>query len=121
MRNAHWMVVVGVLLMLVGALDAMEGSVLILAGSGLAAVGARLAHGRGEALLAWAFALLLSGVAAMVALTAAGGFGGDSGRSAWWGLLLLPYAAGWILGLAGATVWLMDDRDHPDRGQLAPR
>jgi hypothetical protein len=109
MRHARSLVVVGVLLMLIGALDLLEGAVLILVGAGLAAVGARLAPARGEALLGWAFAMVAAGVAALIGLSVAGGFGGDSGRSAWWGLLLLPYAVGWALGLLRAAMWLIND------------
>ena len=115
MRGTRALVAVGVLLMLVGALDPLEGSLLILTGSGLAAVGARLAHGRRGTLLAWAFALVLAGVVALVTLSALGGFGGDSGRSAWWALLLLPYLVGWLLGIAGAIMWLMDHRGAEPR------
>jgi hypothetical protein len=104
-------VVVGVLLMLIGALDLLEGAVVILVGTCLAALGARLAPARGDPLRAWAFPLVAAGVAALLGLTVAGGFGGDSGRSAWWGLALLPYAIGWALGLLGAAVWLTVDYD----------
>jgi hypothetical protein len=113
-------VVVGVLLMLIGAVDLLEGAALILAGTGLAAVGARLAPERGETLLAWAFVLVAGGVAALVALRATGGFGGDSGRSAGWGLLLLPYAAGWVMGLLGASLWLGNHYDHYDAARRQP-
>ena len=30
-----------------------------------------------------------------------GGFGGSSGRSAWWALLILPYLIGWSIDLWG--------------------
>lgn len=115
MRRARSLVVVGVLLMLIGAMDLLEGAVVILVGTGLAALGVRLAPVRGEALLAWAFPLVAAGVAALLGLTATGGFGGASGRSAWWGLLLLPYAVGWALGLLGAAAWLTNDYDAARR------
>ena len=47
------LIVVGVLLMLVGALDPLEGAVAIVAGSGMAAVGAHLGHSRRRAVLEW--------------------------------------------------------------------
>jgi hypothetical protein len=119
MRHARSLVVVGVLLMLIGAMDLLQGAALILVGIGLAAVGARLAPARGEALLAWAFTMVAAGVGALVGLTMTSGFGGDSGRSAWWGLLLLPYAMGWALGLLGAALWLTSDYDAARR-QPAP-
>jgi hypothetical protein len=48
-------------------------------------------------------ALIAVGVAALFGLSAIGGFGGPSGRSMWWGLLLLPYPIGWVIGLLGAV------------------
>jgi hypothetical protein len=38
-----------------------------------------------------------------------GGFGGTSGRSMWWGLLILPYLAGWNMGIwgPGSPRWLL--------------
>ena len=50
-----------------------------------------------------ALALVALGVGALWGLSAVGGFGGSSGRSMWWGALLLPYPAGWILGVVGAV------------------
>lgn len=117
MVRPRTLIVVGVLLMVAGALDPLEGAAAILAGSGMAAVGARLGHSRRRALLEWGFGLIVAGVASMIVLSALGGFGGfggGSGRSAWWGLLLLPYAVGWVTGLAGAALWLMDGlRNRP--------
>jgi 4-hydroxybenzoate polyprenyltransferase len=34
-------------------------------------------------------------------LSAVGGFGGTTGRSAWWAVLILPYLAGWAVGILG--------------------
>ena len=108
------LIVVGVLLMLVGALDPLEGAVAIVVGSGMAAVGAHLSHSPRRALLEWGFGLIVVGVACMIVLSALGGLGGDSGRSACWGLLLLPYAAGWVTGLTGAGLWAVDGlRNRP--------
>ena len=112
--RSRTLIIVGVLLMLLGALDPMEGAVAIVAGSGMAAVGARLGHSRRRAILEWGFGLIVVGVACLIVLSALGGFGGDSGRSAWWGLLLLPYAAGWVTGLTGAALWAADGlRNRP--------
>jgi hypothetical protein len=43
----------------------------------------------------------------MLVLSAAGGIGGRSGHSMWWGILILPYPAGWLLALAGAVSGLV--------------
>lgn len=97
--------------MLVGALDPMEGSIVILPGSGLVALGTFL--GRCErrwiAYRALVFILIAIGVGAMWGLTRAGGFGGNSGRSMWWGVLILPYLIGWSMGIwgPGSPRWLL--------------
>ena len=94
--------VAGFIAMLVGAVDPLEGSVLIFVGSGLVALGAFLAHDARRLVVyrTSVFVLIAAGVGAMWGLTAAGGFGGASGRTMWWGVLLLPYLAGWFM-----TVW----------------
>jgi hypothetical protein len=53
----------------------------------------------------------------MFALSAVGGIGGKSGHSMWWGVLMLPYPVGWILGLAGAISALI--RSFKARSQRA--
>ncbi|MCX6899471.1 MAG: hypothetical protein NT105_12305 [Verrucomicrobia bacterium] len=102
--------VVGGIGMVVGGLDPLEGSVLILPGSGLMALGTYLsqAERRLIACKVWAFILVAIGVGAMWGLSMEGGFGGSSGRSGWWGLLMLPYLIGWSIGMwgPGAPRWL---------------
>ncbi len=97
------MVVVGSIGLLAGALDPLEGSVVILVGSGLLALGTFL--GQGDSRLvryrALVFILIALGVGAMWGLTAIGGFGGNSGHSMWWGVLILPYLIGWLMGIGG--------------------
>ena len=97
------MVVIGSIGLLAGALDPLEGSVAILIGSGLVALGTFLAHGERRLIRyrALVFLLIAIGVAALWGLSAVGGFGGKSGLSMWWGLLLLPYLIGWPLAIAG--------------------
>lgn len=81
----------------------MEGSVPILLGSGLVALGTFLGQGdrRVMAYRLWVFVLIAIGVGALWGLTAVGGFGGSSGRSNWWGVLVLPYLIGWSMGVWG--------------------
>jgi hypothetical protein len=43
----------------------------------------------------------------MWVLSAFGGLGGATGRSPWWGLTILPYPAGWIMGIIGLVVRLI--------------
>ncbi len=96
--------VVGLFGMLIGVVDPLEGSVVILVGVGLVALGAALGGSQRRNLLWVSVALVAIGVAAMVVLSWLGGIGGDGGRSKWWAILILPYAVGWILGIAGAVL-----------------
>jgi hypothetical protein len=120
-RPALWsliFVVGGLLAMLVGAIDPLEGSFVILPGSGVVLLGAFLGKSRFQMLLSWAFVLIAAGVGAMVVFTALGGIGGNSGRSLWWGLFILPYPLGWIVGLVGAILALIESVRRPAfRGQ----
>ncbi len=113
--RTRWSVVlitVGLLAMLIGAIDPLEGSFIILPGSGMVALGVFLEQSRYRALLSCAFALIAFGVGAMFVLSAMGGIGGTSGHSMWWGLLILPYPLGWIIGLVGAVLALIKPFKH---------
>ena len=113
------LIVIGGIAMLLGTLDPLEGSLLILPGSGLVTLG--LFVGKAERRLLrywlWVFILMIVGVGALFGLSAVGGFGGKSGLSIWWGLLLLPYPVAWIMGLASAICVLI--RFFKARGQTA--
>ena len=111
--------VLGSIAMMLGTLDPLEGSLLILPGSGLVALGMYLSGKDRRTVLywVWTFILIAVGVGAMFALSAVGGIGGKSGRSMWWGVLMLPYPAGWLLALAGSVAGLV--RFFKGRGQTA--
>jgi hypothetical protein len=109
------LVIIGVAGMLLGAIDPLEGALIILPGTGLVALGALLGKSQWRALLYWSLTLVAIGVGAMWILSAFGGFGGSTGRSNWWGLLLLPYAVGWIMGLAGAVLALVESFNAAQR------
>jgi len=105
------LVIAGLVGMLLGAVDPLEGSLIILPGTGMVCLGAILGRSRHRKLLCWAFALVAAGVAALWVLSAFGGIrihAGDSGRSPWWGISLLPYPVGWILGVLGAILALVE-------------
>jgi hypothetical protein len=109
--SSRLLVIAGGLAMLAGALDPMEGAVVILAGSALVLLGSWLGRG-GRRCLAYrltVFVLIAVGVGAMWALSAAGGIGGGSGHSLWWGLLILPYLLGWSMGIwgPGSPRWML--------------
>ena len=111
--------IVGGIAMLLGTLDPLEGSLLILPGSGLIALGISLGGRNRRTVLYWtcAFILIAVGVGAMFALSAVGGIGGKSGHSMWWGVLILPYPAGWLMALAGGVAGLV--RHFKSRGKEA--
>ena len=106
------LVIVGLAGMLIGAVDPLEGSFVILPGVGLAALGALLGKSRFRRLLYWSFGLAAIGVVAMVVLSWFGGIGGNTGRSMWWAVVVLPYPVGWMMGLAGAILALIEFSKH---------
>ncbi len=104
------LLIAGLVLMVVGALDPLEGSVVLLVGSGLAALGGFLGRSARWRLQGWACGLIAVGVAALFGMSALGGLGEGTGRSMWWALILLPYPIGWVLGLVGAVLALRAPR-----------
>jgi len=104
------LVVGGLVLMVMGAIDPLEGSLVILPGCALVALGAFLGKSYRRKLLLWAFGLVAIGVGVLFGVSALGGIGGDTGRSMWLALLFLPYPVGWILGLVGAIQTLRETR-----------
>ena len=111
--------IVGGIATMLGTLDPLEGSLLILPGSGLVALGIYLGGKNRRTVLywTWAFILIAVGVGALFGLSAMGGIGGKSGHSMWWGVLILPYPAGWLMALVGGVAGLV--RYFKDRGQKA--
>ncbi len=100
-------VVVGVIGLLVGAIDPLEGSLLILPSAILLTVGVRRATGGLASRLATVGLVSIAlGFTAMWVMTAIGGVGGSTGRSAWWALLALPMLPGWILSVTGGVMAL---------------
>jgi len=101
--RSHILVTIGNIAVLVGALDPMEGSLVILPGSGLVLLGTYLSHSERWLITyrLWVFFMITVGVAALVGLTIAGGFGGTTELSIWWGLLVMPYLIGWSMGIWG--------------------
>jgi hypothetical protein len=101
----------GGIAMVVGAIDPMEGSLLILPGSALVALCAFL-NGSKHRFLAyrvWVFILIAIGFGALWGLSAVGGFGGSTGRSMWWGALIMPLLIGWSMGIwgPGSPRWML--------------
>jgi len=111
------LVIVGGLIMLIGAIDPLEGSFIILPGSGLVALGAFFGKSRYQKLLLWAFILIAVGVGAMIVLSMFGGLGGNTGRSLWWGLIILPYPIGWVIGIIGIVLRLIESFKNRKQGK----
>jgi hypothetical protein len=100
--------VIGVVALLIGALDPMEGAFVILPASAVIALSAFLARSRFRQLAYWGFGLTAIGVGWMFIISALGGFGGETGRSMWWAVTLLPYPVGWILCLIASVRLLIE-------------
>jgi hypothetical protein len=102
-RWSNLMSVVGGVGLVAGSFDPLEGSALILPGCGLLALGSYLGRQdrRFIAYRTWSFILVALGVAALFGLSASGGVGGTSARSAWWAVLILPYVVGWSIDIWG--------------------
>ena len=114
-RSSRVLIITGFVAMLIGTLDPLEGSVLILAGIALMTAGAGLGKSPQRHVLYKALALTAAGVGLMWGMSAAGGFGGRTGRSNWWALTLLPYPIGWVLALVAAYRLLRRRPDQPPR------
>jgi hypothetical protein len=115
-KRRLWVVllsIIGLLAMMIGALDPLEGAFVILPGSGLIALAAFLGQSRHRRFVYWAFGLTALGVAVIVVWSLFGGVGGDTGRSTWWLLTALPYPVGWFMSLLGAVHLLVSSfRKH---------
>jgi hypothetical protein len=105
------LVIAGGIAMVIGAIDPMEGALLILPGSGMVALGTFIARSERRliAYRVWVFILIAIGGGGGGGLSEVGGFGGSSERSMWWGVLVLPYPIGWIMGIwgAGTPRWML--------------
>lgn len=112
MKTETWtpfvLVCIGLIGMIVGASDPLEGSLVILPSCGLVVFGACLGASRFRVLHYWAIGLISVGVALLFIMSAMGGLGGNTGRSMWWALILLPYPIGWLLGLLAAVLALIE-------------
>ena len=112
-RWSRILVIVGLVAMLIGAIDPLEGSLVILPGIGMVTLGALLGGSRHRKFLSWSLVLAAAGVGALWWLSALGGIGGPGELSIWWGLLLVPYPVGWLMGLIGAIRRLRETPGTP--------
>jgi hypothetical protein len=100
--NKKWIritYIIGVVLLIIGAIDPLEGSVLILAGSILLAISTYLLNDRHRKIFMATMMMIVLGVFFLFYLSSLGGFGGRSTLSWWWGTLILPYPLGWLTSI----------------------
>jgi len=88
---------IGVIAIIIGALDPLEGSIVIFTGSVLLALSTFLTRDRFWKVFLSSTLMIGIGVAALFYLSSLGGFGGTSTLSWWWGTLILPYPIGWLV------------------------
>jgi hypothetical protein len=100
MKNkAKWtriIYIIGVIALIIGAIDPLEGSVVIMAGSALLALSAYATSDRHSKIFTASLIMIVIGVAFLFYFSSLGGFGGTSTLSWWWGLLILPFPIGWL-------------------------
>jgi hypothetical protein len=100
MKNkAKWtriIYIIGVIALIIGAIDPLEGSVVIIAGSALLALSAYATSDRHSKIFTASLIMIVIGVAFLFYFSSLGGFGGTSTLSWWWGLLILPFPIGWL-------------------------
>lgn len=101
MKNkAKWtriIYIVGVIALIIGAIDPLEGSVVIIVGSALLALSAYAKSDRHTKIFTASLLMIVIGVAFLFYFSSLGGFGGTSTLSWWWGLLILPFPIGWLI------------------------
>lgn len=110
---ARTLTIAGLVLMVVGILDPLEGSIAILAGCAAGFAGAAMARNPHSGLLLRALVLMAAGISVMIGFSVMGGIGGETGRPLWWAAALLPYPAGWVLGIVGSVKVLRDRAAAP--------
>jgi hypothetical protein len=101
--RARALSVTGLVLMVIGAIDPLEGSIAILAGCAAGFAGAAMARSPHSRIMLRAMVLMAAGISVMIGFSVMGGIGGDTGRPVWWAVAILPYPAGWILGIVGSV------------------
>jgi len=90
--------IIGTVAFLLGVIDPLEGSIVISFGAILITIAT---YFRKEPLFKWfLFATLLTlfGVIALFVVSSFGGLSKEN-LSPWWGLVLIPYPVGWIMGV----------------------
>ena len=91
--------IIGVIALIIGALDPLEGSVIIAAGSVLIIVSTYVTRDQHWKIFLASLIMIVIGVIFLFYFSSLGGFGGTSTLSWWWGILILPYPIGWLISI----------------------
>jgi len=110
--------IMGVVALIVGAIDPLEGSVVIAGGSAVLAVSTYFMHDRHRKIFLGSLLMILTGVFFLFYLSSLGGFGGTSTLSWWWGTLILPYPIGWLMSIVVLIVRAFK-KEEKEPGNLA--
>jgi hypothetical protein len=91
--------IIGIVALVIGALDPLEGSVLITIGIGFISLTTYLMRDRHWKIFLCSLMMVLVGVGFMFFLSSLGGIGNSSNLSWWWGVLIVPYPLGWLMAI----------------------
>ncbi|MGE5419919.1 MAG: hypothetical protein ACM3UT_07015 [Chloroflexota bacterium] len=97
----------GVVALIIGVIDPLEGSILISLGSILLAFSTYMKVDPHRKVFLVSSIMIIVGVSFLFYLSSLGGFGGNSSISWWWGLLIIPYPAGWLLAIVTLIIRLV--------------
>lgn len=114
-EKIKWMRIIysiGVVALLIGALDPLEGSVVLAVGCALIALSTYLTHDRHWKLFLASMIMIVIGVFFLFYFSSLGGFGGTSTLSWWWGLLILPYPIGWLMAIITLIIRAANKSKH---------
>lgn len=110
---ARTLYIMGAVGIVVGALDPLEGSVVVVISSVLMALSTLITNDRHRNIFLLSLLLILFGVGFMFYFSTLGGFGQDH-LSWWWGLLVLPYPAGWLLAIVYIVRRLLKSKNEKE-------
>ena len=89
--------IVGIVALIIGAIDPLEGSVLICGGAILISVAVLAAHDRHRYVFLGASIAIIIGTAMLFYMSSLGGIGKGTPYSMWWALVFLPLPLGWLM------------------------
>ena len=102
MKKIQWiriLYIIGIVAMIIGAIDPLEGSVVIFFGSLCITVSTIPGKQRYWKIFLGSSLMILTGMVFLFLLSSLGGFGGNSKLSWWWSILILPYPIGWLIAI----------------------